>query len=123
VKRRRIPAWLAILAIALQASWPLLSQAKPDNPGFLVPLCSIDGVTHYVEIPAGKPPVEQRSATFDEHCKLCVFGAERMAWLPPLARPLQVPLAPLAARTHEPVLPYPHDVDSPARARAPPALS
>jgi hypothetical protein len=123
VKRRTLPAWLAILAIALQAAWPLVSQAKPREAGHLVPLCSIDGVTHYVEIPAGKPPVEQRSAIFHEHCKLCVFGVERVASVPPSAQPLHVPLAPLQVRAREPVLPYSYDVDLPADARAPPTYS
>jgi hypothetical protein len=80
-------------------------------------------VTHYVEVPAGKLPLEQRSASYHEHCKLCVFGVERVASVPPLVQPLHVPLAPLRVRARGLVLPYAFDVDSPADARAPPGHS
>jgi hypothetical protein len=68
---------LAILAMALHAFWPLLAQAKP-NSALLVPICSVDGVTHYLELPAGKTPAEQSSA-HHEHCASCSFGGERLA--------------------------------------------
>jgi hypothetical protein len=77
--RNRTAALLAIFALALQAFWPLLAQAKPRLPGERVPLCTIEGITHYIELPAVDTPVEQRSAAHHEHCKMCVFGAEKMA--------------------------------------------
>jgi hypothetical protein len=124
VTRKRFPAWLAILAISLQAAWPLIAQAKPRQPGHLVPLCTVDGVTHYLEIPGGKAPVEQRSATFHEHCTLCVFGAERLAAVPPAALPpLRVARVALVVVAQAPKLHFAVHSDSPGDARAPPFLS
>ena len=77
--RNRTAALLAIFAVALQALWPLLAQAKPNVPGERVPVCTIEGITHYVELPAVDTPVEKRSAAHHEHCKMCVFGAEKLA--------------------------------------------
>ena len=122
--RRSLPAWLAIFALSLQALWPLLAHAKPAQAPHLVPLCTVDGTTHFVEIPGGKSPAEQRSASFHEHCKLCVFGADRVAALPcaqvPVLRVDAVPasVAAPAAPVFAPLLSAP-----PAPPRAPPVLS
>src|SRR6266436_4827389 len=70
---RRAAAWIAILAIALQALWPLLAQAKPKSV-LLVPVCTVQGVTHYVELPSGNAPVEQRAASQHDHCSFCSLG-------------------------------------------------
>jgi hypothetical protein len=74
VRARSFASWLAILAMALNALWPLLSQAKPRSVT-LVPLCTVGGETHYLELPAGKSPLEQRSAAHGEHCSYCTLGA------------------------------------------------
>jgi hypothetical protein len=72
---RRFAALAAILAIALQALWPLLSHARPKDPSLLVPVCTVEGITHYLEIKAGRTtPLDDRSASHGEHCKLCVLG-------------------------------------------------
>lgn len=76
-RRSRLVAWLAAGAVLLQALWPLLSHARPKDPSLLVPVCTIDGVTHFLEIKKGKTPLEERSASHGEHCKLCVFGPEK----------------------------------------------
>ena len=75
LRRNRLAAALAVLAMALQTFWPLLAQARPRIAGELVPVCTVEGVTHYLELPAGKSPLDERSASHGEHCKLCVFGA------------------------------------------------
>jgi len=77
--RNRVAALLAMFAMALSALWPLISQAKPRVPGTQVPVCTIEGITHYVELPAPDTPVEQRSSSHHEHCKMCVFGAAKLA--------------------------------------------
>lgn len=72
---KRFAALAAVFAITLQALWPLLSHARPKDLSLLAPLCSIDGVTHYLEIKAGKTtPLDERSAQHGEHCKMCVLG-------------------------------------------------
>jgi hypothetical protein len=62
---RRVASWLAISALALQALWPLIAQARPAT---LVPVCTVGGETHYVEIPGAPAPA-------DKHCELCFVGA------------------------------------------------
>ena len=74
---RRAAAIAAVLAISLQAFWPLIAQARPRVAGELVPVCTVNGITHYVELPASKTPLEERSASHGEHCKLCVFGSAK----------------------------------------------
>src|SRR5947207_11869783 len=71
---RKLGTWLAILAIALQAAWPLLAAAKPRGVA-LVPLCTVEGVTHYVEVPTGKTPLDESASTHHEHCAFCTLGA------------------------------------------------
>ena len=71
---RRFVAYAAAFAIALQAFWPLLAQARPQDPSVLVPVCTVDGITHYLDLKPGKTPLDERSAKHGEHCKLCVFG-------------------------------------------------
>lgn len=65
---RKLTSWLAILAMALNALWPLIAQAKPP---LLVPVCTVGGTTHYVEIPGGTTPVDSQH----EHCTFCFAGA------------------------------------------------
>ena len=55
---RRLGHWLAILAIALHAAWPLLANARPKSV-HLVPLCTVEGITHYLEIPGGNNPLDR----------------------------------------------------------------
>ena len=120
--RRPVAAYLAILAIALQALWPLLAQAKPKNV-VLVPVCTVQGVTHYIELPSGNgAPIEQHAASQHDHCSFCTFGGERAALtssLPPVllarideAAPRHVAVSELKSET-------PYSV----RPRAPPAVS
>jgi hypothetical protein len=67
---RRLGTWLAILAIALQAAWPLVAAAKPRSVE-LIPLCTVEGVTHYLEVPTGKNPVD---GVHGAHCVFCTLG-------------------------------------------------
>jgi hypothetical protein len=119
--RYRTAAWLAVVAMALQALWPLLAQAKPSS-SVLVPVCTVQGVTHYIELPSGKTPAEEQAAAHHEHCAFCSFGAERVALSPFLqsiiatgigeAQPLHVDACELRS-----------EKSPSARPRAPPAVS
>lgn len=42
MKPSRIASWLAALAMALNALWPLIAQAKPRSVT-LVPVCTVQG--------------------------------------------------------------------------------
>ena len=122
--RNRLVALLAALAVALQALWPLLSHARPAQAGILVAVCTIDGITHFLELPAGNTPLEQRSSAQHEHCPLCVFSAERLAALPPVqAAMLAVDAMPAADSFHVPAIAPDAVSQQPAQPRAPPAAS
>ena len=121
--RNRAAALLAIFAVALQALWPLLAQAKPALPGERVAVCTIEGITHYIELPAVDTPVEKRSAAHHEHCKMCVFGAEKLA-----VAVCRAPQAVLAAAVEVPQVSVatgfsPAGFERPALPRAPPLAS
>src|SRR5437868_15455872 len=70
---RRLGTWLATLAIALHAAWPLIANAKPKSV-HLVPLCTVEGVTHYVEVPGGSSPLDKSADAHHEHCSFCFLG-------------------------------------------------
>jgi len=71
---RRLGHWLAILAIALHAAWPLLANARPKSV-HLVPLCTVEGITHYLEIPGGNNPLDDSANAHHDHCAFCFLGA------------------------------------------------
>lgn len=121
--RNRVAALLAMFAMALSALWPLISQAKPRVPGTQVPVCTIEGITHYVELPAPDTPVEQRSSSHHEHCKMCVFGAERLAALPAVASPIEPGAGREAVQPSIQASKSPSSFHPPAQPRAPPAAS
>lgn len=122
--RRRLPAWLAIVAMTLHGLWPLLAHAKPREASLLVPTCTINGVTHYVELPAGKTPLEQRSASHHEHCKLCVFGALKLAAISlPDLPVLHVDAGGAVRIVPAPAVAWASQSCPPAPARAPPVSS
>jgi len=70
---RRIGHWLAVLAIALHAAWPLLANARPKSV-HLVPLCTVEGITHYAEVPGGSTPLDESANTHRDHCAFCFLG-------------------------------------------------
>ena len=72
VRMRKLGSWLGIAALALQLGWPLVAGALP-RAVTLVPLCTVDGVTHYLEVPTGKNPL-QHTAGHADHCPLCFTG-------------------------------------------------
>ena len=71
---RRLGHWLAILAIALHAAWPLLANARPKSI-HLVPLCTVEGITHYLEVPGGNSPLDDSANAHHDHCAFCFLGA------------------------------------------------
>lgn len=120
--RIRGTALAALFAIALQAFWPLLALAKPARPAILVPVCTLGGVAHYVELPAGDSPLERRSSTHHEHCQFCVSeraAIPKLAALPGIlaAAPSERVSIPAPAPVRESLCP------TPAQPRAPPAAA
>lgn len=119
---RKSAAVAAMLALVLQAWWPLVSQAAQRERSERVALCTVQDGTQFLEIRLGQTPLEKRTALHGEHCKLCVSGADRLVALPPssVAAPLVVqagsrPSA-LSTAPRSGFLSHP-----PAQPRAPPA--
>jgi hypothetical protein len=107
----QIRAWLAIVAMALNALWPLIVQARPAT---LVPVCTVGGTTHYIELPGGSTPVDSHQG----HCAFCVTA---------VALPAQPPVQGLHAFSFSTPEATSFSVRSvtfiSADARAPPVLS
>jgi len=124
LQRNLLAAWIAAFAVMLQALWPLLSHARPRDPSLLVPICTIDGITHYLELKSGKTPLDERSALHGEHCKLCVFGDAKAVAV--AALDISVFLL-VDNKTHKAVyrpVPSPEPANHPpAQPRAPPEIS
>ena len=87
---RRFGRWLAILAITLNAAWPLLANARPKSV-HLVPLCTVEGITHYVEVPGGSTPLDDSANAHHDHCSFCFLGAGGL-----LSSHVDVPLVPVS---------------------------
>jgi hypothetical protein len=122
--QRRFVALAAVLAISLQAFWPLIAQAQPRAAGELVPVCTVNGITHYIELPVGKTPLEQRSSSHGEHCKLCVSGSERGVALLSLNVAVYSSAKEISEEKFEKVRPLLESrARPPAQPRAPPAVS
>jgi len=120
---RKSAAIAAMLALVLQALWPLVSQAAPRERSELVPLCTVDGVTHFLELKLGKSPLEKRTAHHGDHCKLCVFGADRLVALPPSSAAALVVEQPESRPWMASTTPVPESFSHPpAQPRAPPAV-
>src|SRR5437879_11946059 len=68
--KNRIAAWLALVGIALNASWPLLANAGPRVPALPSEICSATGQKH-----GGESPVSKGARP--SHCTLCPYNAER----------------------------------------------
>ena len=68
--RSRIATWLALAGIALNASWPLLANARPNAPALPSEVCTATGQKH-----AGESPLSKGARP--SHCTLCPYNAER----------------------------------------------
>jgi hypothetical protein len=117
---RRFSAWIAILAMTLNALWPLIAQAKPIQAAALHEICTAEGLQVVPAAPEDRPSGTKLSP----HCAFCSLGADRIA----------IATSPLAGVTHAPdarevlrvafdaPLPASH-ARSPAQPRAPPFSS
>ena len=119
----RLTAWLAILAMALNALWPLIANAKPAGVAALFEICTTQGVKSIAGDPA-QAPEDSGAKHLQPHCPLCSFGADKLS--APPSSPLYLEAATVTgcgpsteARSAEPR----SDIRSPAHPRAPPAIS
>jgi hypothetical protein len=121
---RRFAALAAVFSITLQALWPLVSHARPRDPSSLVPVCTINGITHYLDLKTGNAPLDERAALHGEHCKLCFFGSDRdVALAPPTAVAFFVSNSKDSKAVPVPVSHSEPADHPPAQPRAPPQVS
>lgn len=119
----RFTSWLAILAMALNALWPLLANAKPAGFSPLAEICTAQGVKS-IAAESGTSSNDSGAKHLQPHCPLCSFGTDKVS-APPSA-PLRIDAAavfgnvsfiavqPAESRS---------DIRTPAHPRAPPAHS
>ena len=121
--RHRYSTWIAILAMTLNALWPMLAQAKPGPAPTLHEVCTASGMQS-VAVPGDVPADQQSSAKASPHCAFCSLDTDLLA-IPPadqscIARITLIRVAVTATRDS----PVPDsDSRSPALPRAPPFLS
>ena len=121
--RHRYSTWIAILAMTLNALWPMLAQAKPGSAPTLHEVCTASGM-QIVSVQGDLPADQQSSAKASPHCAFCSLGTDLLA-IPPadqscIARITLIRDA-VSATQHSPV--PQSDSRSPALPRAPPFLS
>jgi hypothetical protein len=80
--RGRIAAWLAFAAIALNALWPVIANARPAEAAGSSEICSATGLKHG-DSPDGNP--------LSLRCALCAFHAGHGVAITPAAPAPVVP--------------------------------
>ena len=122
--RNRIAAVLAVLAMALNALWPLIAQAQPKSLALSTTICSIDGSARSIDLLDGKAPADDGAAGHHKHCKLCIVGGDRaQALLPAPVVSFQNPAPAAETPAPAPVADLRFLAASPAQPRAPPFQS
>lgn len=115
---RRLGSWLAMLAVALNALWPLLAHA---GGGSLIEVCTSTGMKW---IAADNREQQPEHKSLAPHCESCSLGAER-APLPssPAIVPIKVSIAIAVIAPSESAPVVSQSCFSRALPRAPPVLS
>lgn len=121
--RHRYSTWIAILAMTLNALWPMLAQAKPGPAPTLHEVCTASGM-QIVSVSGEMPADQQSTAKASPHCAFCSLGTDLLA-IPPadqscIARITFVRDS--VPATEDSPLPD-SESSSPALPRAPPVLS
>lgn len=123
VRQRRLAAWLAALAIALQGFWPALAQGQSSSASLFVTVCSVDGAKT-VDLSDGKVPSDNGTGKHQKHCALCIAGGDRLPVLAPAPVPPLLPSAgPAETVASRPAAPFTSASSTPAQPRAPPVQS
>ena len=119
----RTTAWLAILAMALNALWPLIANAKPAGVESLFEVCTTQGFKSVAGDPAGAPD-DSGEKHLQPHCPLCSYGTDKV-FVPPSSPLVVEPAAAAGCATASVTASEPpsSDVHTPAHPRAPPFSS
>jgi hypothetical protein len=121
--RFRLASWLALAAMAFNALWPLLANARPAGQVAIFEVCTAVGTTP-VAGDAGTVPAEGGERHLAPHCALCSTGTDKA---PAAAQGTPLILAgaiSTAERPHASFLdPVSTQPRSAAQPRAPPRIS
>ena len=121
-KSIRVASWIAILAMALNALWPLLANARPAGVAPLTEICTAQGMKSAAGDPAALPD-DTAAKHLQAHCALCSFGADNPFALPSI--PLHAASEPASGSGPLPAILFAEpgsDIRTPAHPRAPPPL-
>jgi hypothetical protein len=120
--RNRIFALIAMGAMALNALWPLISQAQPRDPALYATICSVQGGVQTIDLSGGGIPADHDGGRHQKHCKLCVAAGDRLqALLPAPVVPLRIAGGTADTPVARPAAAPCSTSDSPALPRAPPS--
>jgi hypothetical protein len=118
--RNRIAAGLALAGMALNAFWPLIVNARPNDVDIFAEICSTGSHKRHAGVPV-KAPEKTAHAS---HCTLCAFSPERTAAVPIAGRaPLALPALAGARIEFRDARPVQAAFDPTAPPRAPPLFS
>ena len=116
----RFASWLAI---ALNALWPLLANARPASQSAIFEICTAAGISTAAG-DAGTAPAEGSERHLVPHCALCTSGADKA---PAAAQSTSLVLIDASAAVEQPWVtlrgPAVTQARSRAQPRAPPVLS
>ena len=80
LRARRAAAWTAILAMALNALWPLLAAANPGVPEpFGVEVCTSNGLVMVFDAGRQLPNPDGPAHRLVPHCAFCSLGSGHAA--------------------------------------------
>lgn len=116
---KRLTGWLAILAMSLNALWPLIANARPVSAGEITEICTANGM---IRVAVGDGTTHSPDLLLAPHCSFCTFSADRAVAPPPPVVALIVPAfepTVFRPRSVEAVVPESHS-QPPAPPRAPP---
>ena len=119
---RRIAGWLAILAMSLNALWPLVANAKPSSAfDPATEICTVGGVKAFA---GGDVTPQPADKAHQPNCSFCTLGADQFA-LPANAAAIVLPAveSPAFGAGVAGVPPAESSSYSPAHPRAPPVIS
>jgi hypothetical protein len=126
----RFTLWLAIVAMALSALWPLLANARPGPQPALFEVCTASGIKWISSGVSsdlgntGSAPDQGVADHLQPHCVLCSFGTDQAPVLVQAASSIPAAEASTGAFPPAALFHPPHpDLRSPAQPRAPPVLS
>ncbi len=77
-RTRHYSAWIALLAFALNALWPLLVQGRPAQMSMLAgEICTLGGMQPAGIVAGDSNPAPGAPSQLLPHCAFCSLGADR----------------------------------------------